>query len=141
MDRKDPAPAADAHAADAEQTRRVEEARIPVVEEEVTIGKRVRETGRVRVNTRVAETEQLLRETLAQERVEVERIALDRVVDEPPKAYTEGDVLIVPVVEERLVVQRQWVVTEEVRITRRRTEEEVEIPVTTSRTEVDIERE
>lgn len=119
----------------------VEQARIPVVEEQVALGKRLRETGRVRVTTRVAETEQLLRETLAHENVEIERVPLNREVDEPPKAYTDDNVLVVPVVEERLVVHRQWVVTEEVRITRRRSEEKIEIPVTTRRTEVDVERE
>jgi stress response protein YsnF len=42
---------------------------------------------------------------------------------------SEGDVLIIPVVEQRLLVEKRWVVTEELHVRRRERNEAVEIPV------------
>ena len=54
------------------------------------------------------------------ETVEVERVAVDRVVDRVEDIRTDGDVTIIPVYEEVLVVQKQLVLREEVRLTTRR---------------------
>jgi stress response protein YsnF len=55
---------------------------------------------------------------LQSERVEVERLPMGQVVPKIPDVRTEGDVTIIPVVEETIVVQRQLVLKEEVRIRR-----------------------
>lgn len=115
--------------------------RVPIIEEQVAIGKRSIETGRVRVHRRVVEHQERLAETLASEHVTVERVAIGRDIDAVPPTREEGDVTIVPVVEEQLVVTRQLVLREEIRLTRTRSEERVEVPVTLKRTEVEIERE
>lgn len=92
--------------------------RIPVIEEDLTIGKREVETGRVQVSVSVNERDEMVDVPLTAERVEVERIPVNRIVDAPLEPRYEDDTLVVPVVEERLVVQKQLVLTEEVRIRR-----------------------
>jgi len=113
---------------------------IPVVEEQARIGKRIVEGGRVRVQTRVEEREQVLRETLAHEEVTVERVPIDREVAEAPQIREEGGVTIVPVVEEVLVVERRLMLREELHIRKVRKTEEVETPVTLRSTRVEVER-
>jgi len=54
--------------------------------------------------------------------VAVERVAINRIVDQVPETRQEGDVLIIPVLEEVLTVQKRLLLKEEVRIQRRRSE-------------------
>lgn len=106
-----------------------DEISVPLLEETATVGKREVITGKVVVRTLMDVEDQLLRETLSDESVEVERFAINRVVDVAPQIRTEGDVTIIPVVQERIVVEKQLVLLEEVHITRRRSVETVDIPV------------
>lgn len=116
------------------------ETSIPLVEEEAHVGKRTRTTGRVRIRTEVDEVEQLVAAELMQERVEVERVPVDRIVDAAPPVRTEGDVTIVPVLEEVLVVEKRLVLKEELRIRRSRTQETEEIPVRLRKQRAVVER-
>ena len=94
------------------------EAVVPLFEEEVNVAKRVVETGRVQVS-RVTHTHQhMVDELLRHEKVEVERIPMEQPVDKMPSVRQEGDVTIVPVVEEVLKVERHLVLREEVHIRR-----------------------
>jgi len=61
-------------------------------------------------------------EHLFADEVAVERVPINQIVDQVPDTRQEGDVLIVPVVEEVLVVQKRLLLKEEVRIQRRRNE-------------------
>ncbi len=54
------------------------------------------------------------------DRVEVERVAVNEEVDTPPETRQEGDTLVVPVVEEVLVVTKRYRIIEEVRVTKHR---------------------
>jgi stress response protein YsnF len=54
------------------------------------------------------------------DRVEIDRVPVDLQVDTPPAIRDEGDTLIVPVVEEVLVVTKRYRIIEEVRVTRHR---------------------
>ncbi len=54
------------------------------------------------------------------DRVEVERVPVNQEMDAPPQVREEGDTLIVPVVEEVLVVTKRYRVIEEVRVTKYR---------------------
>jgi stress response protein YsnF len=114
--------------------------RIPVVEERATIRKQVIPTGRVRITSRVEEHLQVLRDELIEQTVAVERVAINREVDTPPGIRSEGDVLIIPVIEQRLVVEKRWFVTEELHVRRREHIEAVEIPVELRSTRVAVER-
>jgi stress response protein YsnF len=119
----------------------MDKSRIPIVEERATIEKKVVPTGRVRITSKAAERLEMLRDELIAQTVAVERVAVDREVDTPPGIRSEGDVLIIPVIEQRLVVEKRWVVTEELHVRRREHVEVVEIPVELRSTQVSVERE
>jgi uncharacterized protein (TIGR02271 family) len=113
---------------------------LPVVEEELRVGKRVVETGRVRVTKHVREREELVDEPLVREEYDVERVPVNVFVDEAVGPRQEGETLIVPVLEEVLVVEKRLLVREELRITRRQTEERESRRVTLLSEEVSVER-
>ena len=113
---------------------------IPIVEEEARIAKRQVASGRVIVKTTVDTEERILKEMLSLETVEVERIPVNRVVDTIPQIRTDGDVTIIPVFEERLVVEKQLVLVEEVRIRRTGSVENVEVPITLRKERAAVER-
>lgn len=56
------------------------------------------------------------------ENVHVENVPVNRIVDGPVSVRQEGDVTIIPVVEEVITIQKRLLLREEVRITRRRSE-------------------
>ena len=105
------------------------EAVIPLVEEQAELEVHAVERGRVRINVAVEEREELVEAALRHEAAVVERVRIDRAVAQRPAVREEGDVLIVPLVEERLVVRTELVLTEELRITRRERTEQVSVPV------------
>jgi uncharacterized protein (TIGR02271 family) len=53
------------------------------------------------------------------EQVDVERVPVGRMLDEPAQARQEGDTWIIPLMEEVLEVKKRFLLKEEVRITRR----------------------
>ena len=107
------------------------ERRIPLTEETVSIEKHVTETGRVQVKTYVEEEPIHLTDTLNQDIVDVERVAIGREVDVAPTFREEGEYLIVPVIEERLVIEKKLFLVEELRL--RRTTVAVPVEADTSR--------
>ncbi len=113
---------------------------LPLVEEELVVGKRQVTSGRVRISTRVETVEEMARTALDSERVEVERVAINREVDAPPPVRTEGDVMIVPVLEEIMVVEKRLVLKEELHIRRQTHTEDVEVPVEVRKQRVEVER-
>jgi len=92
---------------------------IPVAREEASVARKVVEKGAVRVRKTVREKVELIDEPLMHDEVDIEHVVVNRVVDGPEPPREEGDVLIIPVYEEILTVQRQWVLKEEVRLRRR----------------------
>jgi stress response protein YsnF len=116
---------------------------LPLIEEELRVAKREEVTGRVRVRTVTDTAEELVRQELQGERVDVERVPVDKLVEpgvEPPQIRTEGNVTILPVLEEVLVVEKRLLIKEELRITRHPTTEIAEIPVTVRKQRAVIER-
>lgn len=113
---------------------------IPIAEEDVRVDKRQVVTGRVRVRTVVDTLEEIARASLDGETVEVQRVPRDLIVDVAPQVRTEGDVTVVPVVEEVMVVEKRLLLKEELHIRRRRTTETVEIPVTLRKQRAVVER-
>ena len=74
-----------------------------------------------------------MRASLQSVDVEIERVQIDREVSSAPDIRTEGDLTIVPVLEEILVVEKRLVLREEIRIRRITRTEDVETPVTRRR--------
>ena len=98
--------------------------RIPVFAEEVTVETRPVQRGIVRVHKSVETTEQRLTATLTHDDVIVERIPADQYDASAPPGPDET---IIPVIEERLVVETRAVVVEFVRIRTRRVTEDQEV--------------
>lgn len=113
---------------------------LPVVEEELQVGKESIDTGLVRIRTRTSTHEERVGMALEREDVIVERVAIGQPVDAPLDVRQEGDVTIVPVHEEVLVVQRQLVLKEELHIRRRISTFDATQPVVLRRQDVSIER-
>lgn len=104
-------------------------ARVPVIEEEARIEKRRVASSRVRVRTHVEEHREVLREVLFGEALEVTNVPVEREVQAAPPPRQEGDVTIVSLVEERMVVTRKLFVVEELHIRRTSRLDEVSVPV------------
>ena len=113
---------------------------VPLLEEEVHVGKREVSTGKVRIRSVVETFEETAHATLEGETVEVTRVPVDRIVDEAPSTRTEGGVTIIPVLEEVLFVEKRLVLKEELHIRRRHTTETVDVPVTLKRQRATVER-
>jgi uncharacterized protein (TIGR02271 family) len=113
---------------------------IPLAEEELAIGKTSVVTGKVRVHTRVQHLEKIAEAELERETVEVTRVPVDREINEIPHIRTEGDLTVVPVVEEVLVVEKRLFLKEEIHLRRRRTTEVVSVPVEVRKQQAEIER-
>lgn len=114
--------------------------RIPLAEEQVDVEVEPKLTGRVRVQTSTHTVEDRVNATLEHANVEVTRVPIDQVVDVAPDVRVEGDVTIVPVLEEVLFVEKRLVLREELHIRQTRTKETVEVPVTLRRQEATVER-
>lgn len=117
----------------------VEEEIIPIVEERVRLEKRAREGRSVTVRTRpVTETVELSA-PVTREHVEVRRVPIDRLVEAVPDIREEGDLTIIPVVEERLRVVVDLVLVEEIHLERTSETIDQTLTVERRRTEIDIE--
>ena len=106
------------------------DSREPLLAEEVTVSKQVVETGRVQVARVTHEREQLIDELLAHETVEIDRTPIGRQVDTMPSIREEGDTVVIPIVEEVLVIERRLFLKEEVRVRRVRSTERHQESVT-----------
>lgn len=95
---------------------------LPLHAEEVSFARRSVER-RVQVHVRTVTREHPVDEILTHERVEVERVAIGLPVDAIPPDREEGDTTVIPVVEEVVVVHRQLVLREEIRVRRLRVTE------------------
>jgi len=119
-------------------TRDARPERIELAEEQVEITKRVVERGRVVVRTRVETRDEIAEIELRQEAVTVDRVPLGVSVEGAPTMREEDGVLIVPVLEEQLVLTTRLILKEEIRITRRSRTEVVREPVRLRSEQADI---
>ena len=113
---------------------------IPIIEEQAFVDKRVVETGKVRISKRISEHEEFIDEPLFREEVTVERVPVNQYVDQPPQVRHEGDVMIIPVVQEQLVMQKRLVLVEELRVRKQVVETHQPQTVTLRREDVDVRR-
>jgi uncharacterized protein (TIGR02271 family) len=94
---------------------------LPVHQEQLHVGIKTVDTGRgVRVSKSVTQQPERLEQTLLRDEVEVTHIPIDEIValDAAPSVRYEGDTLVLPVLEEILVVEKRLRIKEEIRITR-----------------------
>lgn len=116
---------------------------IPVVAEQLAVGTRTVDTGRgVRIHKTVVEQPVTIDERLVRDEVEIKHVAVDRIValEEAPTTRHEGDTMIVPILEEVLVVERRVRIKEELHITRIQREDTHREAVVLKAEQVSIER-
>lgn len=113
---------------------------VPVIEEELVTGTRLVKTGSVRVRKEVERIQKEVEIPSLRDSVRVTRIPVNRVVTAVPEVREEGGILIVPVVEEKIVIQKRLVLKEEIHIIRERVEERVKKSVTLERERAIVER-
>ena len=114
------------------------ETTIPVVEEELKVGKREVERGGVRVESRVTETPVEERVNLREERVHVERHPVDRPVSSADNAFKEGTLEVTERAEQAVVAKEARVV-EEVVVGKEVAERTETVRDTVRRTDVNVE--
>ncbi|HEY0603378.1 MAG TPA: YsnF/AvaK domain-containing protein [Herpetosiphonaceae bacterium] len=116
------------------------EVKIPIVEEELRVGKREVEQGGVRVNTRVEETPVNEQVTLREETVDVHRKPVDRPVSDADVANFQEGTFEVRERAEEAIVDKQARVVEEVHIKKDVEERTENIQDTVRRTDVDVDQ-
>lgn len=123
------------------EPQRPEAETIPVVEEQVQIGKKVVETGKVHISKTVHEELTDVDIPFVHEEVEVERVELNQYVDTPPPAVRyEGDTMIISVLKEEVVLQKRLVLVEELHVTKKKVETHQTRQMPLKKEEITIER-
>lgn len=112
---------------------------IPIVEEQVRVGKRVVGGGTVRVRSYVVERPVEEQVTLREERIEVERHPVDRAAGTLPEDAFRERTIEVSATSEEAVVSKEARVVEEVGVRKEATERTETVRDTVRRTEVEVE--
>ncbi len=115
------------------------ELRIPLAAERLNIGKQVVELGELRIHKRVEQVEEVQQVPLTHDELVVERVVMNQPLSAPLSPHIEGDQLIIPIMKEVLVVQRQLVLVEEVRVSKRYVTEQHEVREPVRRERVEFE--
>jgi uncharacterized protein (TIGR02271 family) len=95
---------------------------LQVIAERLVVQKHKRVTGRVRISKTVQEHEEVVDEPLLRRTVHVEHVPVNRVVEGEIAVRYDGDTIIIPVLEEVLVVEKRLMLKEELHITQRQDE-------------------
>jgi uncharacterized protein (TIGR02271 family) len=115
-----------------------DEIRVQRTEEELVAGTREREAGSIRVRKRVRTAREHIEVPTRHEEVTVERVPVEGAASE---AEIGEDEVVVPVIEEEVVVQKRPVVKEEVRIRKDVVEDTEVVEEDVRREEIDVEDE
>ena len=111
---------------------------VPVHEEELVVGRREEEIGRVHLHKDVVEEPQTITAPVTHEEVTVERVPVQGEYTPSPDAFTEKDI-DVPVMGEELVTDKRAKVTEEVRLQKQPVTEEQQVSDTVRKERVRVE--
>jgi uncharacterized protein (TIGR02271 family) len=92
---------------------------VPVYREEVSIERKAVETGRARITKHVTERTETIDEPLLRQEVQIDRVAINRPWEgPPPPPRYEADRLVIPLLEEVIVVEKRLMLKEELHISR-----------------------
>ena len=115
------------------------EVRVPLVEEEVIPRKRAVDLGELRIHKLVDTSEEVIRESVTRDDLLVERVPVNQPLDAPVTTRVEDDWLIIPIMEEVVVVQKKLMLKEEIRVRKRQVTEEQELHETVRRERAELE--
>jgi uncharacterized protein (TIGR02271 family) len=113
---------------------------IPIVEEHLDIEKRTVATGTVTLRKVVQEYQENLNEPLAVRTFDIERLIINQPIESAPPVRQEGNVTVYSLIEEQMVLTKQLVLKEEIRITQRETERRDTHVITLKREHLIVER-
>ena len=113
---------------------------IPIIEEQLDVSKRTVTSGTVRLEKTVEAYEASIQEPLAHVTWRVDRVALNQPVDLPPAVRVEGDTTIYPLLEEQLILTKQLILREEIRVTREESHRPANQTVTLRREHLTVDR-
>lgn len=104
---------------------------IPLIAEQLRVGTREVETARVKVRRETQEHLEKVSMDLTDVHWEVEHHPVERRLETAPEVRQEGEVIIFPLVEERMVVTKELWLREEVHVRRVKTthEQNAEVPL------------
>lgn len=111
---------------------------VPIIEEQLRIGKRAVERGGVRVRSRIENVPVTEQVTLREETVQVERRAVDRAVTDADLAAMHDETIEVTETDEEAVVDKQARVVEEIVVHKDAQERTETVQDTVRRTKVDV---
>jgi stress response protein YsnF len=133
-----------ASSSDRSQDRELEQQSVvPVVAEQAVVSKRQIVSERTRITVSTEAHEELVEHSLTTTDVAIERRPVGHVFgpgESLPGVRTEGDVTVIPVFEEVLVVETRLQLKEELRIRQQAKRELVSTPVVLRRQHVEIDR-
>jgi stress response protein YsnF len=124
-----------------DREQQTKDLRIPLHVEEISVSRREIKKANIQVALVTGTREQLIAEELTQVRVEIERVPINRTVAVAPPTRQEGDITIIPVMEEIVVVERRLVLKEEVRVRRVSTKQQHQETVVLRQQEAVVTRE
>jgi len=117
-----------------------DEAVIRLAVETLNVGKRVVETGRVRVRRTTTERTQKVNIPLTSETVEIRRVPIGKQIKKAPRVRETADEIIIPVVEEVVFFERRLVLKEELHVRKVRSVEKHVEEVTVRVQEATVDR-
>jgi len=114
---------------------------IPVIEEYLEVEKTWAAAGEVVIKKSVGSRTETVPVEVGYETVQVDRVPVNRVLadGESVTPWQEDDTLVIPVVEEELVVLKRRVVREEIRVTKQRLARQQEVSETLRSERISIE--
>lgn len=129
-----PAPSPSAEGADTGSLR------VPLVSEELVAHVAEREQGHVRIRKHVETVPMKADIDITREAVRIDRQPRDEVVEAAKEPWYEGETLVIPRYEERLVTEKRLVLVEEVHVRIRPETEQVHLNDSVRREVVDVEK-
>jgi uncharacterized protein (TIGR02271 family) len=115
------------------------ELRVPILEERLVAETRPVDLGELRIHKRVEHVAEQVSQPVTRDPLLVERVPINRPLEAPAAIREEGDWLVIPVMEEVLVVQKRLMLKEEVRIRKDQVTEEQVVHETVRRERVELE--
>ncbi len=112
---------------------------IPVVEERLQPDTQTVDLGELLIHKRVDGTEEVVAQPVTRDDLVVERVPVNRPLDAPVESRQEGEWLVIPIMREVLVVKKQLMLVEEVRVSKRTITETQEVRETVRHERVELE--
>jgi len=112
---------------------------IPIVEERLIPDKQQVELGELRIHKYVDQREEAVKQDVTRDDLVIERVPVNRAIEEAVSTRYEGEWMVIPIMREVLVVRKQLMLTEEVRISKREVTEKQEVREVTRHERLELE--